>query len=237
MAETKTNSKMPAAPAIFTEIEVLSLRDKVISALKEAFFSRTLKPGDPIVERELARQMRIGTPAVREALITLQEQGFVRRVANTATYVQTYSADEVSQLYMVRIETETLALQWAKPRATESDLQDLMDITAQMVKAGERKRAIDFYEHDLRFHRRCWEIAANKFLARCLELIVPPLFAFVLNASEETVTEDNARAHYHIVDALRNLDEPEFSRVIRGTLGGFTRWGVAAFGNSGRPEA
>jgi hypothetical protein len=38
----------------------------MIAALKDAFFSQQLKPGDVIVERQLAQQMNIGSPAVRE---------------------------------------------------------------------------------------------------------------------------------------------------------------------------
>ena len=67
----------------FAETEPLSLSDRVINALKDAFFAGELKPGDAIVERDLARQMKVGTPVVREALISLQGQGFVRRVTNT----------------------------------------------------------------------------------------------------------------------------------------------------------
>ena len=84
---------MPLENVVFRDIQVESLRDKVVAALKDAFFFGTLKPGDMIVERELARRMNIGTPAIREALITLQEQGFVRRVANTATYVSEFSVE------------------------------------------------------------------------------------------------------------------------------------------------
>jgi DNA-binding GntR family transcriptional regulator len=78
--------------ATFSEIEPLSLTDRVINALKDAFFSGELKPGDAIVERELARQMKVGTPVIREALISLQGQGFVRRVTNTGTYVTQFHA-------------------------------------------------------------------------------------------------------------------------------------------------
>ena len=78
---------------------------------KDAFFSGQLKPGDPIVERELARQMKVGTPVVREALIALQGQGFVRRVTNTGTFVTQFTAAEVRQLYTLRVELELLALQ------------------------------------------------------------------------------------------------------------------------------
>ncbi len=94
----------------FAEIEPLSLSDRVINALKDAFFAGELKPGDAIVERELARQMKVGTPVVREALISLQGQGFVRRVTNTGTFVTQFTTDEVRQLYTLRVELELLAL-------------------------------------------------------------------------------------------------------------------------------
>src|ERR1700683_1715228 len=102
----------------FTEIAPLSLSDRVSSALKDAFFAGELKPGDAIVERDIARQMKVGTPVVREALISLQGQGFVRRVINTVTYVSSFTNEEIRQLYSLRVELEVLTLQWARQRVT-----------------------------------------------------------------------------------------------------------------------
>src|SRR5271166_6632237 len=132
----------------FAEIEPLSLSDRVINALKDAFFAGQLKPGDAIVERELARQMKVGTPVVREALICLQGQGFVRRVTNTGTFVTKFEADEVRQLYALRVELEALALQWARPRVTETDLKELNRLVDLVVEAGEREDRREFLERD-----------------------------------------------------------------------------------------
>lgn len=210
----------------FQEIATESLCDKVIAVLKEAFFARTLRPGDPIVERRLASEMGIGTPAVREALVTLQEQGFVDRIANTATYVKKFTIEEVEQLYRLRIEFELLAFQWAKQRVAESDLQALEHVVELMADAATQKRAREFYEHDLEFHRRCWSLCGNKFLYRALDTLVTPLFAFVLNASEETVQVTVAREHYTLTNALRRLDEPDLSAAVRSTLSGFALNGI-----------
>lgn len=68
---------------LFRQIEPVSLAERAANALKDAFLSGQLKPGDAIVERATARQMKVATVVVREALISLQEQGFVRRIANT----------------------------------------------------------------------------------------------------------------------------------------------------------
>src|ERR1700733_10997335 len=120
----------------FAEIEPLSLSDRVINALKDAFFAGELKPGDAVVERELAQEMKVGTPAVREALISLQGQGFVRRVTNTGTFVTKFNAEEVRQLYTLRIELEALAFEWARPRISASDLAELKELVDQLVEAG-----------------------------------------------------------------------------------------------------
>lgn len=212
---------MPTDPVVFPEIAAESLRDKVVATLKDAFFSGSLKPGDVIVERQLARQMKVGSPAVREALITLQEQGFVQRVANTATYVNRFTIEEVRQLYELRIEFELLALKWAKLRIEPHDLELLEGIIESMVQVAREKKAREFFEQDLKFHRLCWRISGNRFLERSLENLVPPLFAFVLNASGDTVKESVARRHSAIVTALRSVPEPEFTNIARETLGSF----------------
>src|ERR1700749_1483708 len=139
----------------FSEIEPRSLSDRVVDAIKDAFLSGELKPGDPIVERELARQMRVGTPVVREALISLQGQGFVRRVTNTGTFVTKFNAEEVRQLYTLRIELEALAFEWGRTRVSPTDLAELKSLVDKLVQAGEGGARRDFLERDLTFHKRC----------------------------------------------------------------------------------
>lgn len=63
------------AEPVFGQIANISLTERVTSALKEAFFTGKLKPGDAIIERQIAREMNVGTPVVREALIALKHQG------------------------------------------------------------------------------------------------------------------------------------------------------------------
>ena len=214
----------------FPKIEPVTLRDKVVTMLKEAFFAGILKPGDLIIERQLSRQLNIGTPAIREALFILQEQGFVHRVVNTGTYVNRYTHDEVRKMYLLRTELELLALRWAKSNVTESDLLGLEKSVEGIVEAASEGMAPLFYERDLAFHRQCWKLSGNKFLDRSLETLVVPLFAFVLAESKTTVNMEVAREHSQIVNALRNLEDPEFSSVVRSTLSDFSLRGVSSVG-------
>ena len=211
--------------AKFNEIAPQSLSDRVIDALKDAFFSGELKPGDAIVEREIARQMKVGTPVVREALISLQGQGFVRRIINTGTYVTKFSSDEIRQLYELRIELEVLALQWVRTRATKTDLADLRRLVQNLVEAGERGDRRSFLECDYTFHRHCWLLCGNSFLGETLDRLLAPLLAFVVLGSDVPHTAEMGIEHFKIVDALESLEEPDFSTAIRNTLMNFAdRW-------------
>src|ERR1700754_2647059 len=223
-------------PPNFAEIEPVSLKDRVINAMKDAFLEGQFKPGDPIVERELARQMKVGTPVVREALIALQGQGFVRRVTNTGTFVTQFSTEEVRQLYTLRVELELLALQWAKPRVTDNDLKDLSRQIARVVEAGESGDRRQFLELDYAFHKKCWALSGNVYLAETLDRLMAPLFTFVVLASGAPLTGSMGREHYELVNALQNTQEPEFTDIVRKRLTGFTARWIAAFTPAENPQ-
>jgi DNA-binding GntR family transcriptional regulator len=210
---------------VFEQIQAIPLTERVVAALKDAFFSGKLKPGTAIVERQIAREMNVGTPVVREALISLQHQGFVRRIANKRTLVTKFDADEVRQLYTLRVELESLAFQWAKPHVREADLNHLERLVDKLVEAGESGNRPAFLERDYEFHRTCWRLSGNMVLAETLERLMTPLFAFVVLASGLPMTAAMAREHYNLVNALRSLQEPEFSGMVRDTITKFaSRW-------------
>jgi len=221
---SKPRERAKAAVA-YPKITPRSLTDSVINALKDALLEGRLRPGEAIVERDVAMQMKVGTPVVREALIALQGQGFVRRVPNTGTYVTEFDAADIRQLYMLRVELEALALEWARERVTASDLDELTELVDQVVKAGESGDKKLFLERDFAFHRLCWELSGNRFLAETLERLMAPLFVFVVIASGAPLTATMGREHYEIIRALRELKGKAFTSVVYKTLNGFaSRW-------------
>jgi DNA-binding GntR family transcriptional regulator len=221
--------KREGETAVFSQLEAVSLAEGVVTALKTAFFSGMLKPGDAIVERQIAKQMNVGTPVVREALISLKHEGFVRRVKNKGTFITAFDADEVRQLYTLRVELETLALQWARPLAAESDLDHLESLVDRLVDAGQREDRREFLECDIEFHQYCWKLSGNSFLVETLERLMAPLFTFVVLASAHPLTAAMGREHSALVEALRSMEEPAFSELVRKTFTTFAfRWIASA---------
>lgn len=219
----------PDARVVFDEIEAVSLTERVTQALKKAFFNGRLKPGDTIIERQIAREMNVGTPVVREALIALKHEGFVRRVNNRGSFVTQFDVEEIRMLYTLRVELETLALQWARTRVSADDLSKLTQLADRLAEAGERGDRQAFLERDFDFHRCCWELSGNVFLSETLVRLMSPLFAFVVLASDLQLTAAMAREHHTLVEALRSVPEPEFTALVRNVFTGFAfRWISAA---------
>src|SRR5437879_7153803 len=88
------------------------LRQSVYEALVELVVEGRLRPGQHLVETELARQLGVSRQPVREALHRLEAEGWVDLRPNQGAFVHVPTDDEVDQLLDVRelLEVETARL-------------------------------------------------------------------------------------------------------------------------------
>lgn len=204
-------------------IQPISKRDQVVASIKEAILAGTLQPGDTIVESRMAQQLGAGTPLVREALIELEHQGYVQKVPYKGTTVMKLERREVENIFRLRIELEALALEWAKPNITESALAELRRLTAKMKQAAQQLDLPQFYEADLAFHRRLWDLSGNPYLAETLERLVVPLFAFfVMKVTQQRKNYlDSAASHEKLVEAMPKLSATALRKLMKDSLAGW----------------
>src|SRR5499426_4694891 len=106
---------------VFDQIEPISKKDRIVETMKKALLVGKLSPGEQIVESKVARELGVGTPLVREALIELEHRGFVQKFPYKGTYVTRLSRDDIEEIYNLRIELEPLAVEWAQAKAGPSD--------------------------------------------------------------------------------------------------------------------
>jgi DNA-binding GntR family transcriptional regulator len=108
---------------------------------------------------------------------------------------------------------------------TPAEIGKLRGLVDKLVEAGQSGARREFLERDFIFHKQCWKLSGNGYLAETLERLMAPLFAFAVLASGVPMTAAMAREHYTLVDALEKLHPPEFQSVVRKTLTAFAlRW-------------
>jgi DNA-binding GntR family transcriptional regulator len=201
-------------------IQPVSKRDQVVTSFKEAILSGIIQPGEAIVESKVAQQLGAGIPLVREALIELEHQGYVQKVPYKGTTVTKLAQRDVEKIFRLRIELESLAIEWAKETVTPADLEDLRSITARMKKGAEAHDLDQFYQNDLAFHRKLWEMSGNEYLVECLERIVAPLFAFFLMKDRRKRESYlfSAAQHEKIVEELPRLSGVKLRALMRNSV-------------------
>lgn len=207
-------------PDALGQIKPITKKDQIVISVKNAILAGRLESGDPIVENKIAQQLGVGTPLVREALIELEHQGFVQKVPFKGTMVTKLSRDDVDNIFRLRAELEALAIDWAKEKATDSDIEELRVMTEGMKEAARTLNLPVFYENDLAFHRKVWEMAGNPYLTDALEKVVVPLFAFFVmkNIREQINYIDSAAKHAEIIAALQNKKEKQIRQKMKGSV-------------------
>jgi DNA-binding GntR family transcriptional regulator len=89
------------------------------------------------------------------------------------------------------------------------------------MKEAARTLDLDqFYQNDLAFHRKLWEMSGNDYLVECLERIVAPLFAFFLMKDRRPGESYlfSAIQHEKIVEALPKLSGVKLRALMRNSV-------------------
>ena len=204
-------------------IQPISKKDQVVQAIKEAILTGSINPGEQIVESKIARELGSGIPLVREALIQLEQDGFVQKTPYKGTIVTKLGPKEIRQIFQLRIELEAIAVEWAKGNVTPEDIKDLQKLIRKMEQSGAELDLDQFYEIDLEFHRRLWAMSGNPYLVAVLERIVVPLFAFfVMKTKRERESYVRSAAmHAKIVEGFETKSAAEMHELMKDTLKGW----------------
>ena len=101
-----------------------SVTDHVADALRVAIGNGTFRPGEALNQAQLAEQFRVSHIPVREAIRRLEAEGLVRVIPNRGAFVAELSAEEVEELYDIRIPLELRALRLAIPRLGKADFRE-----------------------------------------------------------------------------------------------------------------
>jgi DNA-binding transcriptional regulator YhcF (GntR family) len=96
------------------------LREAVTDALRKAILSKRLKPGERLVEEQLAAELEVSRNPVREALRVLESEGLVEISPRRGASVTQLSEEEARELVEVRAALEGLCARLAARRCTPS---------------------------------------------------------------------------------------------------------------------
>ena len=202
------------------------LADEVFDRLLRLIESGAVRPGEHLPsERELVAVYRVGRPAVREALQSLQQMGLISinhgerarvvavtadtifdQLRHTVRHLLSTSTGALEHLKQARLMFEQAMVRLAASGATAGDVQRLRDAHARMVTSTRGTK--DFIQADMAFHETIASISGNPLFAAISKAMLDWLAHFSVPTVHQPGAEDlTASEHAAILDRIAAHDQ------------------------------
>ncbi|MFB9225221.1 GntR family transcriptional regulator [Paracoccus cavernae] len=126
------------------------------------------RPGDRLVESELAERFGVSRTPVREALQRLETQAMLKRDGRSLI-VATLDHNQLAELYTVRAELEALAARLAARHATPEEIRVLAGMVEEDAAVIHDSQALA--RANRRFHHQIHLASHNRYLVQQLDLV------------------------------------------------------------------
>ncbi|TJZ93405.1 GntR family transcriptional regulator [Paracoccus gahaiensis] len=183
------------------------------SLILTAIEGGTYRPGDRLVESELAERFGVSRTPVREALQRLETQAMLVRDGRSLI-VASLDHNQLAELYTVRAELEALAGRLAARHATPEEVR----VLAQMVDEDRRAKGDPevLARSNKRFHRQIHLASHNRYLVQQLDLVHRTMALMARTSLAAEGRGETALAeHGRIVDAIAAGDGQAADRALR----------------------
>ena len=195
------------------------LRDVVFETLRDAIITQVLKPGERLMEIQLADEMGVSRTPVREAIRKLELEGLVVMVPRKGAYVAGVSMKDIHEVYEVRSALEMLAATLAAERITEEELDAL---ERQVLRESEEEDKQDGSDLDniiyidSSFHDIIYQAAHNQRLVQFVNILQEQLQRFrAASLARPGRSKTALEEHKQIVEALSDRNGELAARLAR----------------------
>ncbi|WP_246451072.1 GntR family transcriptional regulator [Allostreptomyces psammosilenae] len=182
------------------------LREQIRRLLLDRLLSGAWAPGQRIVERHLAAELRVSQAPVREALRELEALRLVETVPNKGARVRAVSLGELAESYPVRAGLEEVAAELALPRLAGARAESLRELADAMDRAAEAGDVPGRIRHGVAFHRAIVAASGNQVLSHAWEALGVGIWATLAWRWFGTEPHEDAAGRAAIVEAFRRRD-------------------------------
>jgi DNA-binding GntR family transcriptional regulator len=145
-----------------------SMQEIAFQAIKQAIMRKELLPGNIYSEQAIAKEMGMSKTPVHQALLDLENKGFVTIFPRKGFKVNTLSAKNIRDMFELRRTLERTVVLKITPRLTAEEIRDLGNIVQQIEQTRD---PIDFQKHDRAFHRYLASLSNNTYIITALNTV------------------------------------------------------------------
>ncbi len=194
--------------------EFLPLRDVVFNTLRQAILRGELKPGERLMEIQLANKLGVSRTPVREAIRKLELDGLVLMIPRKGAEVAQISEKSLRDVLEVRRSLEALAVRLACERMSLQGLSELKEAEQAFEEVLGQDDITVVAEADVAFHRAIYIATDNERLIQLLNNFREQMYRYRVEYLKRRECHPKLLAeHQDIIRALEEGNEDEAIRI------------------------
>lgn len=188
--------------------------DFVEEVLRAAIQRGALRPGTPLVQRDLAAALGVSRIPVRDALQTLLAEGLVTQAGRRLTVTE-LTPDDADELYSLRLLIEPALAPWIIANCTSSTKQRLRALVERMDDQKAANDQVGWAHTNHTFHETLYAAAQRPLFARMADQLLDLVESYSRMATMYLGGWDLSQEEHHvIVNSIDRADEA----TLRATL-------------------
>ncbi|MFG1943747.1 GntR family transcriptional regulator [Nonomuraea sp. NPDC048826] len=191
-----------------------TLRESVIEAIQELIVSGQLKPGQHLVESELAELLGVSRQPVREALQQLSGEGWVDLHPGQGAFVHIPTMEEADQLLAVRALLETESARLAARHAGEEGVRRLRVLCKRGIAAVQSDDVDGAVATNSELHALVTELSGNKVLSELASQVARRVRWYHTPVARQRGMA-SWEEHTALIDAIERGDQDRAAQIMR----------------------
>ncbi|SDJ32197.1 DNA-binding transcriptional regulator, GntR family [Nonomuraea maritima] len=191
-----------------------TLRESVIEAIQELIVSGQLKPGQHLVESELAEMLGVSRQPVREALQQLSGEGWVDLHPGQGAFVHVPTVQEADQLLAVRALLETESARLAAKHAGKDGVRRLRELCQGGIAAVEDDDVETAVALNSELHALVTALSGNSVLAELASQVARRVRWYHTPVARQRGMASWVE-HSQLIDAIEAGDDNRAAKIMR----------------------
>ena len=195
--------------------EYLPLRDGVFNTFRQAILRGELKPGERLMEIQLANKLGVSRTPIREALRKLELEGLVNMVPRKGAEVADITEKSLRDVLEVRKALEELSVQLACEKITEEEIEELKRAAERFKDTLDDQDVTKIAEADVAFHDIIYTATDNQKLILLLNNLREQMYRYrVEYLKKEEAYPQLIAEHEELIDNISKRNKEEATRIM-----------------------
>ncbi len=202
--------------------EHLSLSDRILNLIEKAILSGSIKPGERLIETELAKSLGISKSPVREALKRLEGEGIVQLIPRKGYFVRNIDRKSIEDFFDVMFILEPAAVLLSLKKKSGSACRDIDEILSNMERCLRKKEYESYGILNDQFHGFFYDLTENEWIIKISQMlrkqayVLRSLSLYTKNRFSSSIEE-----HRIIADAYKKGDKKLLEKAVKNHLSMF----------------